>query len=140
MTEPMRPRLVPELNVGDLERSLDFYCGLIGFRVLYDRPEERFSFLGLDGAELMLGEVEQPYPAYATGLEPPEYCRVMNLQIQVPDIDAVHARVVGAGLPLLVPMNIRHYKTHVGPITLRLFVVADPDGFVVRLQQEVARS
>ena len=31
--------LVPELNVRDLARSLDFWVGLCGFRVAYGRPE-----------------------------------------------------------------------------------------------------
>jgi lactoylglutathione lyase len=39
-------RLIPELDVSDLDRSLALYVDLIGFSVLYDRPEEeRFAFL-----------------------------------------------------------------------------------------------
>ncbi len=33
-------RLVPELIVTDIERSLAFYVGVLGFSVLYERPEE----------------------------------------------------------------------------------------------------
>jgi hypothetical protein len=43
-------RLIPELDVSDLDRSLNFYVKVVGFSVLYDRPEERFAFLDLDGA------------------------------------------------------------------------------------------
>ncbi len=53
-------RLIPELDVSDLERSLKFYVDVVGFSVLYDRPEERFAFLDLDGARLMLEEAEGP--------------------------------------------------------------------------------
>ena len=35
----------PELDVSDLDRSLAFYVGVIGFAVMFDRPEERFAFL-----------------------------------------------------------------------------------------------
>ena len=51
----MRPRLVPELHCSDLDKSLAFYVGLLGFRILYDRPEDRFAYLDRSGAELMLG-------------------------------------------------------------------------------------
>ncbi len=37
--------LVPELAVFDWSRSRDFYVELIGLDVLYERPEEGFSFL-----------------------------------------------------------------------------------------------
>ena len=48
----------PELDVSDLDRSLAFYVGVIGFAVMFDRPEERFAFLTLEGVHLML-EVPQ---------------------------------------------------------------------------------
>ena len=54
------PGLVPELDVSDLAQSLEFYVGLIGFAVRYERPEERFAYLTLDRAHLMLEEAEGP--------------------------------------------------------------------------------
>jgi catechol 2,3-dioxygenase-like lactoylglutathione lyase family enzyme len=50
----MRPKLVPELFCSDLDQSLRFYRGLLGFEILYDRPEGRFAFLHRDGAEIMI--------------------------------------------------------------------------------------
>jgi catechol 2,3-dioxygenase-like lactoylglutathione lyase family enzyme len=32
------PKLIPELDVDDLDRSLAFYVTVIGFRVLFARP------------------------------------------------------------------------------------------------------
>ncbi len=55
----MSARLVPELLCSDLRTSLSFFVGLIGFTVLYDRPEERFAYLDLEGAELMLEEAPE---------------------------------------------------------------------------------
>jgi hypothetical protein len=45
----MNVRLVPELDVSDLDLSLTFYTELLGFEVLYVRPEEKFAYLDLDG-------------------------------------------------------------------------------------------
>ncbi|MGB2177889.1 MAG: VOC family protein, partial [Hyphomonas sp.] len=48
----MAAALVPELYVSDLERSLDFYCGALGFSIVYQRPAERFAYIERGGAEL----------------------------------------------------------------------------------------
>ena len=53
-------KLTPELDVADLDRSLAFYVDVIGFQVLFDRTEERFVFLDLDGVHLMLEEAAEP--------------------------------------------------------------------------------
>jgi catechol 2,3-dioxygenase-like lactoylglutathione lyase family enzyme len=48
------PGLVPELLVDDLKVSVAFWCGLCGFEVLYDRPEEGFAYLASGTAHLMI--------------------------------------------------------------------------------------
>ena len=53
----LEPALVPEFLVTDLGASLAFWRDLCGFTVLYDRPEERFAYLTLGSAHLMLEEV-----------------------------------------------------------------------------------
>jgi hypothetical protein len=64
--------LVPELDVADLDRSLAFYLDTLGFRRVYERPEERFAFLDFHGAELMLEEAEGSGRRIRTApLEPP---------------------------------------------------------------------
>ena len=52
----MTARLTPNLDVDDLDRSLAFYVGALGFRALFDRPEDQFAYLDLDGVHLMLEE------------------------------------------------------------------------------------
>ncbi|WP_085905523.1 VOC family protein [Kiloniella majae] len=54
-----RPKLVPELLCSDLTVSLDFYLNIIGFKILYDRPENHFAYLEMDGVEIMLDETPE---------------------------------------------------------------------------------
>jgi catechol 2,3-dioxygenase-like lactoylglutathione lyase family enzyme len=90
-------RLVPELDVEDLDRSLSFYVEVAGFRILLGRPEERFAYLDCDGAQLMLEEAAGPGRRFGTApLEHP-YGRGINLMIEVGNIYALHARVRAAG-------------------------------------------
>lgn len=52
------PSLVPELAVTDCEVSVRFWRDLLGFKVLYDRPEEGFAYLALGDAHLMLDQAD----------------------------------------------------------------------------------
>lgn len=54
------PRLVPELDVSSLSSSLRFYEGVLGFGVLYSRPEEGFAHLEREGAHLMIERAAGP--------------------------------------------------------------------------------
>jgi catechol 2,3-dioxygenase-like lactoylglutathione lyase family enzyme len=45
--------VVPELDVADLQVSLAFYVGVIGFTVVFERQRERFAYLALERAELI---------------------------------------------------------------------------------------
>ena len=53
----MRNALVPELSVSNWSASRTFYCGILGFDVVYERPEEGFSYLALGAAELMIDQI-----------------------------------------------------------------------------------
>lgn len=133
----MRPKLVPELICSDLPRSLAFYGGLLGFRILYERPEDRFVFLERDGAELML---EQPltrdrlWPRCE--LSRP-FGRGMNLELQVPDVATVHASIIAAGLEPFLPLEERWYRRDDHEIGVRQFAVQDPDGYLIRPSQDL---
>jgi predicted DNA-binding ribbon-helix-helix protein len=126
------PRLVPELDVSDLERSLDVYLRIFGFECRIRRPEERFAYLVREDAHLMLEEAAGPGRRFNTApLEPP-FGRGMNLQIEVSDVDALHADVRRAALPLRIPLEERWYRQGEVERGNRQFVVADPDGYLLR--------
>ncbi|HVA42658.1 MAG TPA: methyltransferase domain-containing protein [Acidimicrobiales bacterium] len=133
------PRLVPKLDVSDLVASLRFYVGLVGFRVLFERTDERFAFLDLEGAHLMLQEAAGPGRRFRTAeLERP-YGRGINLQIQAGDVDLLDRRMRAAGVEVVVPLEDRSYVAGDEVIRLRQFVVADPDGCLQRLREPLGR-
>ncbi|HZX55313.1 MAG TPA: VOC family protein [Ilumatobacteraceae bacterium] len=136
--------LVPELDVTELARSLAFYVGVVGFTLVFERPAERFAYLAINDAEVMLQQADGPGRRFRTApLERP-FGRGINLQILVPDVDATYAAVRAAGLEPVVPLEERWYDVdvvtpsgrweQVGTMTAgnRQFVVADPDGYLLR--------
>ena len=141
--------LTPEIDVVDLATSLRFYVGVLEFRVLFERPAERFAYLERPGAELMIEEAAGPGRRFRTApLEAP-FGRGINFQLRVTDVDATMTRAISAGAEIVAPMEERWYQVDVvqpggrwqkaGPTEAgnRQFVVADPDGYLWRPFQDL---
>jgi catechol 2,3-dioxygenase-like lactoylglutathione lyase family enzyme len=105
--------LVPELDVSDLAVSLDFYRGLVGFTLVFERPGERFAYLDLEGSSLMLQEAAGPGRRFRTGLLERPFGRGVNFQTVVADVDALFRRVIAAGFELIIPLEERWYEVDV---------------------------
>lgn len=130
-------RLVPELSCSNIDRSLRFYTEVLGFTVLYSRPEERFAYLDREGAQLM---IEQPTErAFVMGDLAYPYGRGMNLQIQVSDVESLYARATAAGSEIYLQLEERWYRRDRVLLGNRQFVVLDPDGYLLRFFEDVGR-
>jgi lactoylglutathione lyase len=130
-----RPRLVPELICSNLEESLQFYQGLLGFRILYARPEDRFAFLDREGAEIMLEQPHTQDRLWPRAELSRPFGRGVNFQIQVTDIDRLHSAVAAAGIEYFLPLEEKWYRRDDHEIGVRQFAIQDPDGYVIRLSQ-----
>ena len=132
MSDTPRPLLIPELDVSDLDEAMAFYVGVVGCAVLYERPEERFVYLGLEGVHLMLEEAAGPGRRFRTAPLVRPFGRGMNLQIQVADARSIHQAVEAAGYEPLAPLEERWYRAETVERGNLQFVVADPDGYLLR--------
>jgi len=126
------PAVVPELDVSDLERSLDVYLHVLGFRCHVRRPEEKFAYLIREGAHLMLEQADGPGRQFSTAALERPFGRGINLQIQVADVDALYAAVRASDLDIVIPLEERWYRHDHIELGNRQFVVADPDGYLLR--------
>jgi catechol 2,3-dioxygenase-like lactoylglutathione lyase family enzyme len=132
--EEPRGRLVPELSVSDFARSFEFYVRLLGFEVLFARPENAFAFLSLEGAELM---IERTSGTWSTGpLEAP-YGRGINFQIMVSDLEARYGRLRAAGYPIMIEPQERWYRRGEFYDGQRQFLIQDPDGYLLRFAEDL---
>ncbi len=127
--------LVPELYCSDFSRSVEFYCAVLGFRILYARPAENFAFLDRNGAQLML---EQPTGRtwLAGPLEQP-YGRGVNFEIDVSDIAVLHARCIAANARIFLEIEERWHRREKLLVGCRQFIVQDPDGYLLRFSQSL---
>lgn len=131
------PPLIPELKVTDFARSLDFYTNLAQFAIEYDRPEQSFAMLNREGAYVM---IEAPSPGsrtFDTGATTYPFGRGMHLQIQVSDIQGLHAHFVTAKYPLFLDMEEKWYRRDMEEMGNKQFLVQDPDGYLLRFYQDL---
>lgn len=125
--------LVPEFAVSDWLQSRRFYCDLIGFSVRYERPEEGFCYLELDGAELMIDQMGlgRTFDIEGAPLEKP-FGRGLNVQIRVRNVTAILKRLADAGVALYLPLEEKWYRRNDLEVGNLQFVVLDPDGYMLR--------
>jgi catechol 2,3-dioxygenase-like lactoylglutathione lyase family enzyme len=128
--------LIPELSVSDITKSLAFYKAL-GFRVEYERPENKFAFLSLGEAQLMIQEGEG---GWSTGKLEHPYGRGINFQIDVNDVTPLVAALKKAKLPLFEGVEDHWYRQGSVLLGCREFLVQDPDGYLLRFSQDIGEK
>jgi len=154
---PPRPAdLVPELAVRNLAASLAFWCGRCGFTVIYDRPAQGFACIQRGTARVMLDQLGTDRDWVTAPLEPP-LGRGINLEIAVANLAPIrhwrrptcpHPRGTGrgrlaalsrptAGWPLFLGPEEKRYRVGAGSVTVRQFLVQDPDGYLLRFSRRI---
>lgn len=130
--------LTPELSVGNIEASLRFYREVLGFSCLYARPDEGFAMLEREGARIMLDQIGVGRD-FDPGLStlPRPWGRGINLQIETQDLRPLLAALAANAVPLVLPPEERWYRAGSQDLGNRQFVVADPDGYLLRFFEDM---
>lgn len=132
------PGLVPELLITSLEASLDFWCRLCRFEVLYDRPDEGFAYIVSGTAHIMLEQRGSGRNWIPGPLEAP-LGRGINFQITVASIQPLLRALDGASWTLFMEPETKWYRTGTTEAGVTQFLVQDPDGYLIRFQASLGR-
>jgi len=120
--------LIPELSVSDIKTSIQFYIS-IGFRICYERKEDKFCFLGLEDNQIM---IEQINDNWNTGnLEYP-FGRGINISMTVSNIDEYYQKIVKQNITLFQELTVNEYQVDDKIYKDKEFLVQDPDGYLLR--------
>jgi catechol 2,3-dioxygenase-like lactoylglutathione lyase family enzyme len=128
-------KLVVELLVSDFAQSLKFYTEVLGFKQLYDRPEEAFAYLNREGAQIMMRTGTSARGLRANWCSP--LAAEMNLEIEVEDVDALRNSCLCHGAHIFLAMEEKWYRRDALLLGVRQFIVMDPDGYLLRLSQSL---
>ncbi|MDU8359286.1 VOC family protein [Pseudomonas syringae group sp. J309-1] len=130
--------LVPEFSVSDWRASKRFYCEILGFTCQYERPEEGFCYLALGDAELMIDQIGEGR-TFEQGYQPDHYPfgRGLNVQIRVPSVEPLLRSLAEHHIKLFLPVEDRWYRVGAEENGNRQFVVADPDGYLLRFYERL---
>jgi len=130
--------LVPEFAVTNWIASKRFYCDILGFTCSYERPDEGFCYLSLGNAELMIDQIGAGR-TFDDGHLPSAYPfgKGLNVQIEVEKITPLTSSLEAAGISLYLTVEDKWYGKGDEEMGNRQFVVADPDGYLLRFYQSL---
>lgn len=125
--------LVPEFYVLDLQKSLDFYINILGFKIEYQRLPN-FVFLSYLESQLML-QVEDDNEAWHNGKLEYPFGRGINFQIKTHAVQQIITRLNSINYPLKRGLQESWYQVENSSYGYLEFLVMDPDEYLLRFSQ-----
>jgi len=126
--------LIPELSVSDITVSKEFYIGILGFRLEYERAADRFAFVSFGEAQIMLEEINGHWN---TGTLEYPFGRGANFQIAAQDVLCISERIKEHGIALFKDVFESYYEGSGTMIIEKEILVKDPDGYLLRFSQTI---
>ncbi len=120
--------LIPELSVSNIEKSVEFYKK-IGFKVIYERLENKFCFLELEHNQLMIEEINDNWNTAI--LEYP-FGRGINISMSVLDIEKMYNNLKDKNIEIFKELECHTYKVNEVIYNDKEFLIQDPDGYLLR--------
>ncbi len=128
-------KLIPELCCKNLEKTLDFYK-LLGFKVEYEREENRFAFISIDSAQFMFQELKED-DKWSVGELTYPFGNGINFQIEVDNVDEIYNRLKENNIEILFDMEENWYRMDDKLLGNKEFLVQDPDGYLLRFSEDL---
>jgi len=120
--------LIPELSVSNIERSKKFYLSL-GFKIMYERKENRFVFLQLEENQIM---IEENNGNWETGPMVYPYGRGINISMTIKDIEGLYKKIKDKNIKLFLDLETHEYRVNNTISYDKEFLIQDPDGYLLR--------
>lgn len=121
--------LIPELSVKNIAKSLDFYLNVLGFKLEYERADDKFAFISFENAQFM---IEQVNGHWETGALEYPFGRGINFQISATSIAPMLTRLNDVNHVLFRAPRDEWYRVADKIEGQREFLVMDPDGYLLR--------
>ena len=114
-------KLIPELSVSNFKESVNFYATVLGFKIEYQRPENNFAFLSLQGAQIMIEEANNKWKS--AKLKNP-FGRGINFQIDVKKIQPLLDSIKKHNYPIFLKQKDNWYRHEKATQHRRVFILS----------------
>lgn len=131
-------KLIPEMSVTNLEESLEFYV-TIGFKIEYERKENKFVFLSLGEIQFMLQEITGDDKWEVAPLVYP-FGNGINFQLEVEDATAIYNKLKNNRYKIIFDMEENWYRQDNKLLGNKEFLVQDPDGYLLRISEDLGEK
>jgi len=131
-------KIIPELSVTNLENSLKFYK-TIGFKIEYDRPENKFAFISLNEIQFMLQELTQNDKWNLSPLVYP-FGNGINFQLEVSNLDEIYNNLKNSNYKITFDIEENWYRQDNKLLGCREFLIQDPDGYLLRFSEDLGEK
>ena len=122
--------IAPELFVHDIDASLPVYAAQWGLRAV--RREAGFALVSVGEAQRVVATPEETVQAMANWLAAGPRGVGVHIRIIVDAVDALYQRASASSATVVRGLDDRAYG-------LRDFIIADPDGFLLRFASPIER-
>lgn len=131
-------KIIPEMSVTNLEKSLKFYK-TIGFKIEYERPENKFVFLSLGEIEFMLQEISKDGKWDIAPLSYP-FGNGINFQLEVDDVQKIYDNLKKCNYKIAYEIEENWYRQDDKLLGNKEFLVQDPDGYLLRFSEDLGEK
>ena len=129
---------IPELSVSNLENSLKFYKTL-GFKIEYERPENKFVFLSMGDIQFMLQELSDNEKWNLAPLTYP-FGNGINFQLEVDSVNKIYSKLKERNYSITFDIEENWYRQDDKLLGNKEFLVQDPDGYLLRFSEDLGEK
>ena len=129
-------KIIPELSVTNLENSIKFYKA-IGFKIEYERPENKFVFLSLGEIQFMLQELTTADDKWDVAPLSYPFGNGINFQLEVENVDKIYNAIRENNYEIAFEIEENWYRQDDKLLGNKEFLVQDPDGYLLRFSEDL---
>ena len=129
---------IPEFSVTNLENSLNFY-ETAGFKIEYNRPENKFAFISFGNIQFMLQELSDNDKWSIGELKYP-FGNGINFQLEVEDVEKIYNNFKNNNYTIAFDIEENWYRQDSKILGNREFLIQDPDGYLLRFMQDLGEK
>ena len=131
-------KIIPELSVTNLENSLKFYK-TAGFKIEYDRPENKFAFISIGEIQFMLQEIDNGDKWNIAPLAYP-FGNGINFQLEVNNLEEIYNNFKNSNYKITFDIEENWYRQDNKLLGNKEFLIQDPDGYLLRFSEDLGEK